>query len=65
MGHTTAGWRSDEGRLTDVATEAGFEALFAAEYGAMVRLAVLLLGNEGEAEEVVQDAFDDPLALDR
>lgn len=52
----TAG-RSDEGVLIDVATDAGFEALFAAEYVAMVRLAVLLLGNEDEAEEVVQDAF--------
>jgi len=34
-----------------------FDELFAREYGPMVRLAVLLLGNEGEAEETVQDAF--------
>lgn len=36
---------------------AGFDDLFAREYLPMVRLAVLLLGNEAEAEEVVQDAF--------
>jgi RNA polymerase sigma-70 factor (sigma-E family) len=36
---------------------AGFEDLFRQEYVPMVRLAVLLLGNEAEAEEVVQDAF--------
>jgi RNA polymerase sigma-70 factor (sigma-E family) len=34
-----------------------FDQLFAREYGPMVRLATLLLGNEAEAEEVVQEAF--------
>ena len=33
------------------------EALFRAEYRALVRLAVLLLGDRGASEEVVQDAF--------
>jgi RNA polymerase sigma-70 factor (sigma-E family) len=35
----------------------GFDELFRREYVPMVRVAVLLLGNEAEAEEVVQDAF--------
>ena len=33
------------------------EALFRAEQGALVRLAMLLLDDRGAAEEVVQDAF--------
>jgi RNA polymerase sigma-70 factor (sigma-E family) len=33
------------------------DGLFDREYVPMVRLATLLLGNEAEAEEVVQDAF--------
>jgi RNA polymerase sigma-70 factor (sigma-E family) len=32
-------------------------ALFRGEYGRLVRLAVLLVGDRGAAEEVVQDAF--------
>ena len=40
-----------------VTAGAGFDELFAREYAPMVRLAVLLLGNEEEAEEVVQEAF--------
>lgn len=40
-----------------VGDEAGFDELFAREYAPMVRLAVLLLDSEDEAEEVVQDAF--------
>lgn len=35
----------------------GFDALFAAEHAAMVRLAHVALGSRAEAEEVVQDAF--------
>jgi RNA polymerase sigma factor (sigma-70 family) len=34
-----------------------FEDLYLAEYRAMVRLSFVLLGGEGSAEEVVQDAF--------
>jgi RNA polymerase sigma-70 factor (sigma-E family) len=34
-----------------------FDELFGREYAPMVRLATLLLGNEAEAEEVVQEAF--------
>ena len=33
------------------------EALFRAEYGPMVRLAFTLVGNNAEAEELVQDSF--------
>ena len=33
------------------------EALFRAEYGPMVRLAYTLVGNNAEAEELVQDSF--------
>ncbi len=36
---------------------AGFEALFASERVAMIRLAYLLVGSEAQAEELVQDAF--------
>jgi RNA polymerase sigma-70 factor (sigma-E family) len=36
---------------------AGFEALFAAQYEPMVRVAYLMLGARVEAEDVVQDAF--------
>jgi RNA polymerase sigma-70 factor (sigma-E family) len=38
-------------------THRDFEALFAEERRPMVRLAYLLVGSEGVAEEVVQDAF--------
>ena len=34
-----------------------FDALFASEYPAVARIAFLLLGNSGEAEEATQDAF--------
>jgi DNA-directed RNA polymerase specialized sigma24 family protein len=34
-----------------------FEALYALEYRPMVRLAFVLLGRDGAAEEVVQDGF--------
>jgi RNA polymerase sigma-70 factor (sigma-E family) len=37
--------------------EQGFAALFGRERVAMVRLAVLLVGSEAQAEELVQDAF--------
>jgi RNA polymerase sigma-70 factor (sigma-E family) len=36
---------------------ARFEDLYAAEYRPMVRLAFVVLGRDGPAEEVVQDAF--------
>ncbi len=39
------------------ADQAGFEAVFAAEHEAMVRLAYLLLGSQAQAEDAVQDAF--------
>ena len=35
------------------------ETLFRAEYSGMVRLAFTLVGNNAEAEEVVQDSFAD------
>jgi len=41
-------------RLRDVDT---IEALFRAEYVPMVRLAYTLVGNNAEAEELVQDSF--------
>jgi RNA polymerase sigma-70 factor (sigma-E family) len=40
----------------EVLRAASFEDLYVAEYGAMVKLAFLLVGT-GAAEEVVQDAF--------
>jgi RNA polymerase sigma factor (sigma-70 family) len=36
---------------------AALEVLYRAEYSGMVRLAYTLVGNNAEAEEVVQDAF--------
>lgn len=41
----------------EVADVVSFDELFGREYRPMVRLATLLLGNEAEAEEVVQEAF--------
>jgi RNA polymerase sigma-70 factor (sigma-E family) len=38
-------------------TDAGLEELFDEHYVRLVRLAVLLLGDVGRAEEVVQDSF--------
>jgi RNA polymerase sigma factor (sigma-70 family) len=35
------------------------EVLYRAEYGAMVRLAYTMVGNNAEAEELVQDSFVD------
>lgn len=39
------------------AAPAGFAALYRDRYAAMVRLAYLLVGDEGVAEELAQDAF--------
>jgi RNA polymerase sigma-70 factor (sigma-E family) len=38
-------------------TEDTIEVLFETHYGALVRAVYLLLGDQGEAEEVVQEAF--------
>jgi len=38
-------------------TMGGFDALYEAEYAAMVRVAFLLLDSESQAEEAVHDAF--------
>ena len=43
--------------LTPAADDGSFEWLYRAEYAAMVRVAALLVGGGGQAEEVVQDAF--------
>lgn len=40
-----------------LATDGSFEGLYQSEYAAMVRMAALLVGAGGQAEEVVQDAF--------
>ena len=40
-----------------IADDEGVTQLFQREHGAMVRLAVLLVGSRAVAEEVVQDAF--------
>lgn len=37
--------------------DAGIEALYAAEWRRLVRLSVLLVHDQGTAEEIVQDAF--------
>ena len=42
-----------------VTAEEGFEAVFAREYSAMVRLAYLMVGSGPDAEGVVQRAFVD------
>lgn len=49
--------RARERVLDEVPHVVTFDELFGREYGPMVRLATLLLGNEAEAEEVVQEAF--------
>ena len=46
----------DDG-VVDRGPEAAVAALFRSEHRALVRLATLLLGDPGAAEEVVQDAF--------
>ncbi|HEX6870492.1 MAG TPA: SigE family RNA polymerase sigma factor [Micromonosporaceae bacterium] len=46
-GQTTSSWTADD----------AVTSLFSSHYGPLVRLAVLLLGDEGTAEETVQDAF--------
>lgn len=52
---STGGGRRAE--VVPLSATVGFEALFAAEHAAMVRLAHVALGSRAEAEEVVQDAF--------
>ena len=47
----------DEDRASTGAPSASIDALFAAEYDAMVRLAYVLIRDQDEAEEIVQDAF--------
>ncbi len=46
-----------DGAAPAAGAEDAVEALFRAEYRALVRLASLLLDDRGAAEEVVQDAF--------
>jgi RNA polymerase sigma-70 factor (sigma-E family) len=47
MGAATDGWSADE----------ALEVLYAAHWRQLVRLAVMLLHDQGAAEEVVQDSF--------
>lgn len=49
--------RAEDRHDRTVTPTVSFEALFTREYAPMVRLGTLLLGNEAEAEEIVQDAF--------
>jgi RNA polymerase sigma-70 factor (sigma-E family) len=46
-----------EGVPIDADADAALEELYAVHYVRLVRLAVLLLGDVGRAEEVVQDSF--------
>ena len=43
--------------VVDLPPERGFDAVFAAEYVALVRLATAMCGDVGIAEEVTQEAF--------
>jgi RNA polymerase sigma-70 factor (sigma-E family) len=43
--------------LRDAGADAAVTALFRAHYAALVRLAVLLVDDDGSAEDLVQDAF--------
>jgi RNA polymerase sigma-70 factor (sigma-E family) len=46
-GSAASGWTADE----------AVTHLYSGHYGALVRLATMLLGDQGRAEEVVQDAY--------
>jgi RNA polymerase sigma factor (sigma-70 family) len=51
------GMRHTEDVAVRMGPAATLEVLFRAEYSGMVRLAFTLIGNNAEAEEVVQDSF--------
>lgn len=49
--------RQIDARVEEAPPPTVFDALYEAEYGPMVRVAFLMVGEGGRAEEIVQDAF--------
>jgi len=57
MGDHSTGPPSTDALSRDLSSDEAVSALYSAHYVALVRLATMLLHDQGRAEEIVQDAF--------